>query len=190
MAVRISTEIDTALVTWIKNVFSPDLDGKIIWDKASLQGARVADKPPLPYVSLNVISGPTSQTGADFKKADPPVVGEYNMFIIKAFTLSIKYIDNEDFLAKIEELADSLENPIHQQQLRDDADLGVWEIFDTTDVSEQLTTKFQGTGQMDVRFSYAKKIPGVVLGQIDEVEIEPTIDGTTGNIFTVDVNNP
>lgn len=184
MAVRISTAIDTALVTWIKTLF-PTVNGKILWDKASMQGSRIADKPLLPYVVLNIIAGPHSHTRADITKAS---TGDdlWDSTIIKTFTLSITYISNDDYLARIDDLQDSLVNPLVLQQLRDDAGLGVWEIMSPNDVSEQLTTKFEGRGQLDVRFSFAKTDVDLPLGEIRQTIIDTEYDGVPGNQIDVD----
>ncbi len=186
MAVRITTEIDTAIITWIKSVLPHTT--AVSWDKVSSQGSRAADKPALPYVSLNVISGPSIESGADLKK--DAAVDQYTTSIIKVFTLSITYISNSDYLAGVSKLADSLKNPLVLQQLREDADLGVWDIRDALDVSEQLTTKYELRANMDVQFSYVSKTVGLELGEIHSTIIDPTYNGTPGKPITVDINNP
>jgi len=174
MATRISTAVDTALVTWITSVV-PALVGKVGWDKASSQDSRAADKPALPYAVLNIIAGPTNQTGADFKKV--AAQDDYKMTIVKAFTLSITYISNSDFLSVMADLEASLENPINQEQLRTDAGLGILEHFPVIDVSEPLTTKFELRSKMDVRFNYLWQDESLSLGTFDTVTVNPTING-------------
>jgi len=182
MAITISTEVDTALVTWIKTVLPATLN-KILWEKASGQGARIADEPSQPYVTLSILVGPANVDGADMTKTG--AVGNYKLSIVKEITLSIKYISDEDYLDGMSKLASSLENPIHLAQLRDDADIGVMEIMPVNDISELEDTKFKLRSQMDVRMTYLWTDDEVAIGQFDTVVIDTEVNGEARNQITV-----
>lgn len=183
MAVRVRSDIDAAIVKWITDELN--LSGKVFWDKSSAQVGSTSDRPPLPYVALD-ISGPRSITLKDTRKTAN--LDEYELSIVKEITLSITYIGNDDYLEKMSQLADSLEDEVVTQQLRDDAGLGKMDVMPIVDVSSLITTKFELRAQMDVIFSYISTRLSTP-GEIHSLEAQGTYNGDPGEIIEVDINS-
>lgn len=164
MPQRLNQVKQTAILTWIETALSI----AAIWDKQNLP------KPPLPYISCNIISGPQLDGTPESKYKS---LDTYTYILRKIFTLSIQIHATTNHLAYLSSLIDSMVLPSFRQILRD-AELSIYNDTDIiiNDISELLDTGFEKRASIDVTMAYADEVDDLV-GEINFTNIQG-ISGT------------
>jgi hypothetical protein len=150
-------------------------NNKVIWDKQDVAAPRNAVKPALPYITLNISSGPSSLGGPELRYKE---LDTFTLPMRKAFTLTCNVFSNLGWLEIAQQIVDGLEVPSIREKLRlaDISQNGVH--GDILDISELLDTKHEGRAAVDLFLAYTKSIDDVA-GEIQKVEHTNDITGTT-----------
>ena len=168
---RIPTDKEDALYAWLSGILT---GASVIWDKED--GVR----PPLPFATMNIISGPSSAGPAEerYKSQDT-----YAYAMRKKFTLSIN-VHSDDALMRINSIVNALELPSHQSILQG-AGIAVWGNSDPRDLSQLMDTEYEGRAQIDINLSFAQTIEDSP-GEIRTVHVRGDIQGVvTENLIEV-----
>jgi hypothetical protein len=137
----------------------------VIWDKPG------APRPAVPYVTLNVSSGPRKVGTPEVKYGDVQDTFTYPMR--KEITLTINSYADSGWLATLGKIIDSLDLPTKQQILRD-AGLAIINSEDPVDISALLNDQYEGRGSVDIMLGYCDSIEDVS-GEVESVNFDQTI---------------
>lgn len=164
-------DIQRAIYNW----FTDTTNVQAIW--AEQEGPR----PPRPYASLKLITGPVKTNGID----DMQYVsdGKYSLKGDRRITCSINVFgtDAHDILALAR---DSLDDPSVVDSLFADG-LSIWDEGDPQDLTAKLETHWETRAQMDTVFGLASELE-IEPGIIETVELSGTY-GTFETDGTVEV---
>lgn len=166
-------QIIQAWVSYCDSVLNPDPQNKE-WTVTIEEDAigNGAIRPPKPYVSLKIISGPGKITIDDdlvFNKDD----GQHYRCGQRAYTLSIKSFGVE-FMDGLSDIANETENPDLIDQLISDAHISIIRTGTISDISAKLETGFEKRGTLDIEFlSSHNKIANIET--IEKVEISGSL---------------
>lgn len=168
--------IDTTLMDAIQAFFvsATGLAGaKVIWLKPNIK------RPAVPYVGLNVISGPRPIGMAEtlYKELDT-----YNFPMRHEITLSVNSYADSGWLTTIQKAINARELPTKRAILRA-AGVSIVNIADPLDVSALLNDQFEGRGAVDFILSYGT-LETDVSGEIESVKIDQTV-GTFDSTQTI-----
>lgn len=165
---RFSEAIEDAL--W---KFVSDTTGKTtIWDKQDVYGVNKAKRPTPPFVTLNIISGPTPVGYADFiyKSGD-----KYTERIRKKFTLSVNVYALNNHMGIATSIWTALQDENVLLGLRRSG-ISYWPNNDgVRDISQLLETGHELRANIDLVFSYCE-VTEVEPGYVKKVTIEKTND--------------
>lgn len=165
-----------ALITWSKKVaatISPTVTS--VW-----QSSR-APQPDLPYISMDVISGPV-KIGHDELRVNPST-GKTESAGMRYYTVSINaHGDTANAIAS--ELQSSLELPSIQEELRKSG-IAVVDIGDVRALDKLDETDWEGRAQFDFQFAVSKNKVDDDSGNIEKVELTNEL---YPNDYTVVVN--
>lgn len=155
---RFDRDIELAIYDWV----SKESGITTIWDKPD------QPRPKLPYITLNIISGP-NKIGTDEIKY------EENKFKINGrrfFTLSIQAF-GERALETMSNLQSSIEKPTVREKLRS-AGLAIWNEPNVLDLTTLLETDFEQRSSMDVMFGITRQIIDEELTYIETTDVAAT----------------
>ena len=159
-----------AFITWAKTLassISPSVEA--VW------GSSRAPRPQLPYIMLDIISGP-SKDGHDDLRLD-----EQNKIVasgMRYYTLSVNvYGDTANEIAA--ELQSSFELPTIQELLSASG-IAVVREGDVRVLDKLLETDYEGRAQFDFEFAVSKNKVDDKSGVIDKVQL-------TNEIYPVDL---
>ena len=161
------------------------LANKVIWDKQSIFGATKAKKPELPYITLNVSGGPSSQgtPEVNYKELDT-----YETTFRRAFTVTVNVYSNLGWLSDAQKIADS----IHldgKRAILTSAGVSVLDAGPVLDISELLDTKFEGRSTVDLFMSDCV-VREEVIGEVAKVGITGTIGDIEDPALETELNIP
>ena len=137
----------------------------VIWDKPDI------NRPVVPYVTLNVSSGPRRTGAAEVRYADIQDTFTYPMR--KEITLTINSYADSGWLATLGDIIDALELPSKQLILRN-AGLAIIGSEDPIDISALLNDQHEGRGSVDIILGYCDSVNDVS-GEVESVKIDQTI---------------
>lgn len=137
----------------------------VIWDKPG------APRPAVPYVTLNVSSGPRKVGSPEVRYGGVQDTFTYPMR--KEITLTINSYADSGWLATLGDFIDALELPSKQELLRN-AGLAIIRSENPIDISELLNDQYEGRGSVDIILGYCDNINDVS-GEVESVEIDQTI---------------
>lgn len=175
---------NTILKSWFdycKKVLSEEWTVTFEEETFNSDGAR----PPKPYVTLKIISGPrklalddnlVNTSGNKFE-----LVGQ------RGYTLSIKSYGT-DYIDGLEDLSTCLDDPDNWEKLKSDADIAIVDRGDVSDISAKLETGFERRATLDIIFNSSNnKLTNI--GPIEGVEVSGSIKNEDGT-KTVNTNMP
>lgn len=139
-----------------------------------------APRPPKPYLTLKIISGPGPLTLRDEKRA---IEDEDNFFLVgqRSYSLSIQAY-GADFNDVLGDVITCLDDPDKREILRE-SDIGVTNKGRVIDISTRLPTGFESRASLDILFNSSNnKETGI--GAIEIVEIEGELETQNGDIIT------
>jgi len=141
-----------------------------------------APRPPKPYLTLKIITGPQKKMLKDIKRFIP---GENNdqAFLVglRSYSLSIQAY-GADFDDALGDVITLLDEPDKRQILRN-SDIGSIVAGGILDISQRLPTGFESRASLDITFvSSNTKETGI--GYIDTVVIGGEMETEAGNIIT------
>lgn len=146
MPQRLDATKQKAIKLWIQSALSITA----IWDKQN------AIRPALPYISVNIITGPQLDGTPErtYKELDV-----YTYIFRKIFTLSVQVHSQTNHIALLSTLLNSIILPTQRATLRA-AGLSIYNDTDIsiTDVSELIDTGFEKRASMDITFAFAEEI--------------------------------
>lgn len=153
--------------------------GKVIWNLQDVAGGRKAVKPALPYITLNISSGPTllHTPESNWKELDT-----FTKSFRYSFTLTVNVFANENWLGLAQEILEGLDLETKKSILRLAGLAQAGAPSSVSDISELLDTKHEGRATFDMFLGYAREIDDVT-GEIKKVEIT----GTVGDFETTNV---
>lgn len=158
MPQRLNQAKQTAIIAWIETALSITA----IWDKQN------ALRPALPFISLNIITGPQSDGTSErtYKETDV-----YTYIFRKIFTLSVQSHSQTNHVALLSTLLNAIILPTQRETLRT-AGLSIYNDTDIsiTDVSELIDTGFEKRAAMDITFAFAEEIDDSP-GEINTVQL-------------------
>jgi hypothetical protein len=167
---RLPVTIEDTLVAWVQATLP---DATPIW--ANQDGER----PALPFVLLDVITGPQSVGPAEerYKSDDTFTYG-----IRKRGTLNVQ-VFGDDALVRAGDLVTALELPSRQAILQA-AGIAVWGADGPRDISQFLDTAYEPRANLDLFISWPQPVedsPGEirkvqVAGAVDSITIDRTMD--------------
>lgn len=173
---RLNSTLQKEIIRWIET----SLSIAAMWDKQS------EARPPLPYASLNIISGPTPIGVPDREYKS---LNTFTWVFRKIFTVSIKLLSVNNSLALASLLQNSIELPPLRQILTA-AGLAIWnpDEIAITDISSLVNTGFESIASMDTIFNYTEEIDSadgeIAIAEMKGVPGEPlarinfTVDST------------
>lgn len=164
---RINEAMELELTQIIKDISGAE---EAMWDK---QDAFVDDtasvQPALKdFVILNISSGPTPVTGADYCKS-PTGVGEFAISMQYRFTLSINLYTNNAHLFKISRIPLLIREESIKNRLKS-VGLGFMIESDPQDLSIFDETRYNLRSHIDLIFSYIETENNINLGEIETYE--------------------
>lgn len=149
----------------------------------AISGAN-GERPPKPYVTLKIISGPRKLGLDDELRQEGDkfyLVGQ------RAYTLSIKSFGT-DFIDGLEDLSTCLDDPDYWEALKEEADIAVTDRGDVSDISAKLETGFEKRATLDIIFNSSNnKITNI--GPIESVEVTGSLKNEDDS-KTVNTNMP
>ena len=158
MPQRLDSAKQLAIISWIETALSITA----IWNDQN------ALRPALPFVSVNIISGPTPDGTyqVNYKELDT-----YTYLFRKLFTLSIQAFSTTNHLALLSILTNSINLPTHRSTLRA-AGLAVYNETDIVpvNISELLETGMEKRGSIDVNMAYSEEVDDIP-GEIQTTKI-------------------
>ena len=140
-------------------------------------------RPRLPYVSLNILTGPVVQGGQQetrFSVADD----EFSVNALITFTISVRaYGDrvDDDPLQVLTNLQLSLGKNEVLESFREDV-IAIWDEGDVENIPELLETGFEERANMDVLFAASHSVL-TDPGQIEKVALSGEVEGSVGTII-------
>lgn len=143
---------------------------KVIWDKQSIFGATKAKKPELPYITLNISGGPSSQgtPEVNYKELDT-----YETTFRNAFTVTVNVYSNLGWLSDAQKISDSIFLD-GKRGILTAAGVSVLSAGPALDISELLDTKYEGRATVDLFMSDCV-VREEVVGEVAKVGITGTI---------------
>jgi len=169
--------IEKAWFDYCENVLSEEWTVTFAESISGANGAR----PPKPYVSLKVISGPRRISIDDnhtFEDDQVHLVGQ------RGYTVSIKAYGQE-YIDGLNDIETCVEDPEFWEQLKNDADISVQSTAGILDISSKLETGFEKRASLDIIFNSSNnKITNI--GPIESVEVSGTMESSK----TVNTNMP
>jgi hypothetical protein len=172
MPQRLNQAKQTAILAWIETALSIEA----IWDKQN------GNRPALPYVSVNIISGPQNDgtPEAKYKTTDT-----FTYIFRRIFTLSIQAHSQSNHLALLSTLISAITLPTQRATLRA-AGLSVYNNNDIlpTDISELIDTGFEKRGSIDVTMAFTDEIDDIP-GEIQTVQLVGEPGSKFENIDTI-----
>ena len=161
---RLDIEREKALVAWLALATGIE----VMCDKQDAHdGVTNTKRPDLPYVLLNIISGPRKIGEADktWKEDD---TWDYKRH--KEITVSVNVYANNNHLGLMEIIQDSLDHDTVLIEFRS-AGLAFLNATNPSDISTLLDTKTEFRVTMDIIFGYAKTTQDEP-GEIRTVEMD------------------
>jgi len=138
------------------------------------------DRPPLPYITMNISSGP-SKVGEVTERRVSEDVFKYHQ--VWRFTLSINVYSLTNHMECLTKIITATSLPSKIEILRL-AGLAVWgPPGPTTDITELLNTSFEPRGHVDLFMSYGEETNDTV-GEIHTVTSDYDLSENTGSITT------
>lgn len=160
-------DIKTALYVWV----SEQTSITTIWANQN------KPQPDAPYVTLNIISGPT-KLGMDDDMVWDSTASEFILAGQRQFTLSIQAYGN-DSISAMSDLLSSIDIPSIHTDLSN-AKLAIANTPSILDLTAMLETTFEDRRGMDVQF-YTVDNTSITLSSIERVEIEGTLTTPAGS---------
>lgn len=160
---RLDRTKEDTIYDWAVASLGPDI--RVIWDKPN------EDRPPLPYVTLNIISGPImlgDRPATKYKSLDTWVY-QFKYRI----TLSVNVIG----YAKHQEMMATLLNSLHLGSKIEILNLGGlanWGYDGPRDLSTFMDTEWEYRSQADIFLSYGEDVEDVT-GEIQKLEVNGQI---------------
>lgn len=167
---------------YCRNVLTPE------WTVTFAEEISNADavRPPKPYITIKIISGPRKMA-LDDNVTRKPGTDDYYLNGMRGYTLSIKSYGTGYFDA-LEDISTLLGDPDHGEQLKEDADIAIVDRGDVSDISAKLETGFERRATLDIIFNSSNnKLIGVK--PIEKVEVKGTIKNEDSS-KTVNTNMP
>lgn len=179
------------LKAWFDYVNSVVPDNCIVTFAEELDG-KGAPRPPLPYVTLKLVSGPGHLTLDDEYRINES--GKYSLVGQRSYSLSVQIygsscdddFDHIDILSDISTYLDDLDK---RDQLRADADIAVTSKGTAADISRLLGAGFERRGSLDIGFNSSNNKETNV-GTIEHVEIIGTIESAQTITTNQIINKP
>ena len=137
-------------------------------------------RPPKPYITLKIISGPGTLTLRDEKRT---IEGQEGFFLVgqRSYSLSIQAY-GADFNDVLGDALTFLDDPEKRQVLRD-SDIGVTGKGSVIDISARLPTGFESRASLDILFNSSNnKQTGI--GTIEHVNVSGELETPDGNVIT------
>jgi hypothetical protein len=169
---RLDTAKQAAILTWIQTALSVTA----IWDKQN------GNRPALPYVSVNIITGPQNDGAVEAKYKE---LDTFTYIFRKIFTLSIQAHSQTTHLALLGTLINSMILPTQRAPLRA-AGLSIYNNQDIlpTDISELIDTGFEKRASIDVTMAFAEEIDDIP-GEIQTMQLVGAPGSKFENIDTI-----
>lgn len=160
------------------SIATPDV--KVIWDKQDIAGSRKAVKPALPYITMNISSGPNliHTPEITYKELDT-----FTQPFRYAMTLTINVFSNDNWLGLAQEILEGLDLETKKSILRLAGVAQAGLASDVVDISELLDTKHEGRASFDIPLGFTREVDDVI-GEIQKVEVTSTI-GTLETTNTI-----
>lgn len=153
---------------------------KVIWDKQSVVESRRAVKPALPYITLNISAGPSSQGQAELRYKSLDI---FDIPFRRGFTLTVNVFANTGWLDYAHDIAQAKDLESKRAILRV-AGVSLLDYGDILDISELLDTKYEGRATIDLFMADCVTVEDIQ-GEIETVEMSGTVGSlTTDQIIT------
>lgn len=168
---------DNILKAWfnfVKSVVPPE------WTVTFADQKDDAPRPPKPYITLKIISGPKPKMLRDTKQF---IEGEDNAFLVglRAYSLSIQAY-GADFNDALGDIITMLDDDDARDTLRA-ADIGSINKGGIIDISKRLPTGFESRASLDILFNSSNtKETGI--GTIETVVVTGEMETENGTIIT------
>ena len=158
------------------------------WTVAFAEEVSGADgvRPPKPYITLKIISGPRKLT-VDDNLRNKESTDEFYLIGQRGYTLSIKSFGT-DYVDGLEKVSTLLEDPVNWEQLKADADISIVDGGSVSDISAKLETGFEKRATLDIIFNSSNNII-TSIGPIESVEVSGAIKSEDSS-KTVNTNMP
>jgi|GEM_PF-1893403 len=127
-------------------------------------------RPAVPYVGLNISSGPRKTGHAEIKYKE---LDTFTYPFRKEITLSVNVYADSGWLNTIQDIINALELPTKQLILQN-AGIAILDNTDPLDVSELLNDITEGRGAVDIFLGYATEVDDIS-GEIESVKIDQTV---------------
>ena len=144
---------------------------KVIWNLQDVAGGRKAVKPALPYITLNISSGPILAHTPEFKHKETDT---FTYSFRYTFTLTVNVFANENWLGLAQEILEGLDLETKKSILREASVAQAGMPSDVVDISALLDTKHEGRAGFDIPLGYTREVDDAP-GEIRKVELTSTI---------------
>lgn len=142
-------------------------------------------RPPKPYVTLKIISGPRQPTLDDVNIYDEQSESFY-LVGFRGYTISFKSY-GEGFSDALEEISTYLDDPEFSAILKQEADIAITSKGNVVDISAQLETGYERRASLDITFNSSNNKKSRV-GLIEKVEVKGSISSNR-NEAPITTNN-
>lgn len=169
---RINEDLENALYDFLASICSKFT---VIWDKQDSQGSQKGIKPEGPYLTMNIISGPSKIGGSSetYKELDT-----FTYSHTFTFTLSIQSFAQNGHLEVLQDILSGTVLPTKLAILRK-VGLAIWILGDPVDISSLRNTGHEMRGSLDIDFAYSVEIDDQP-GEIQTVDIDGTLTSDSG----------
>lgn len=156
--------------------------------RAESVSGKDGPRPPKPYLTLKIISGPRKLTLDDNVCFNGKSEGSrnFNLVGIRGYTLSIKSF-GIDYIDALEDVSTCLDDPDLNTFLKQEADIAITNKGDVIDVSALLETGYERRGSLDIIFNSSKN-KETSIGLIENVEVSGSIS-SNGNEDPIETSN-
>jgi hypothetical protein len=171
---------DELIQTWIDYCRQVLPDEWTITREEETSG-RDAPRPPKPYLTLKIISGPRQLTMDDELRFNGNSTGNrnYNLVGQRAYTISFKAY-GEGYVDALHDLSMGTDDPDLNEFLKTTGDIAVTNRGNVSDISGLLETGFERRASLDIIFNSShNKETGIglietvkITGELDERELD------------------
>lgn len=178
MAIRLIKELEDAIYDWIVSAIANTSITQVVWDKQDTQEPGVNVRPPLPYVLLNIISGPVNVGSPTFKRKSEDI---FTYSFTKTFVLSVQVYATESHLDVMSIILDAVELP-SQISILNKGNLSIISTTEPVDISQFLETVNEFRVGVDMIMAYGSETDDTI-GEIQQV----AIDGAVGDFEVTNI---
>lgn len=184
---RINKTLERGLTDFLESVCSKFT---VAWNMQDSQGSQKGIKPPLPYLTMNIISGPSKVGRATEVAAvdddGDPIVDTFTYKQTFMFTLSIQSFAQKGHLSVLQDIQSAEDLPTKMAILQN-VGLAIWVMGEPIDISALRNTGHEMRGSLDIDFAFAIELNDQP-GEIQTVDIDGTLTTAAGTEHETNIN--